>query len=159
MGQLDDSKTTEATTGITAGDYIHYKDIQNWSLQFSADADRFGNIRNALYSTPDGVYVHVTYRPGEKTQLSHGTVTQTYAVKQVGTDIETNLLGADDDANEEANYLIYDWPVYDAHWSGRTVSISTNMDGYEHVGDVDDIRDAGKHNVTFEVALNGGDDE
>lgn len=62
--QSDEAKSNE--NDIEEGDILHNPDVDEWEEMFSANADRYGNIRNVLYETPDGRYVHVSYPPARK---------------------------------------------------------------------------------------------
>lgn len=136
------------TTTIEAGDYIYSEDIEDWDELFSADGDTFGNIRNALYQTPDGTYVHLFNRPGEKVQLRDGTITKAYSVEQVGNSVSTSVTGADIE-DECVEFLIGDWDVFDSMWRGNRISVSVYRDEWP-----DEVLNAAdEHDVTFEIII------
>lgn len=131
--------------------------IEDWDELFSADADQFGNVRNVLFQRPDGLYIHTNYRPGEKSKID-GTITHTYSIKQTGETLHTELLmGAEQEialTDECRNYLIGDWgSIFDAYWSSTTISLSTHLGGWRDDFDVDRLRAAGQHDITFNLVL------
>lgn len=137
---------------------IVYRDriINNWETVFSAGVGRYGNIVSSLFKTPEGVYVHATSRPGEKTQLNDDTVTTAYKIKQVGEQVRTRLLSGEDGnvvfEDECREFITGDWTVYDAYWRRKTVSVSTitNEDAWP---DLEEHKKAGKLDITFKLYL------
>ena len=145
---------------ITEGEVpntINSNDVADWDELFSADADRFGNIRNVLFRTPDRVYVHASYKSDISVKDDDGRFVQSYKIKQTGEKLKSEMLSGEEKEtvleNECWQFITGDWPVYDAHWSGNTVSVSTLMEGFEDDFDVNDLRAAGKHDITFELKI------
>jgi len=133
-------------------------DVADWDELFYADADRFGNIRNVLFRTPEGVYVHASYKPGVSIKSDDGQFVTPYQIEQTGEDLTSEMVSGEEQEtvleDECWQFLTGDWsPVYDAHWSNNTVSVSTLMDGFEDDFDTDDLRTAGEHDITFELTI------
>jgi hypothetical protein len=137
---------------------LYTDDITGWEFCFGADADRYGDIRNELYQTPDGLYVHVCYHSDERVKLNDGTITTAHEVVQVGERIKTTLVldGAENEEDDAcADYLLGEGGVVEAHWRNTTVSLSSEygLEGWVEDYDADALRGAGKHEITFEVEL------
>jgi len=147
----NDAATDATADNYEAGDTLYQPELDNLVEHFSADADRFGNLRNALYETPDGQYVHVRWRPGESVKNDEYGIVTAYAVKQVGDRVETTLKGVEEDA-PCADFLLGHWGCSEARWSGTTVSVSTILDGWDDL-DIDALQAAGEHDISFEVTL------
>jgi hypothetical protein len=155
----NDNAATDATADqYEAGDTLYAPELDELTEHFSADADRFGNIRNALYETASGQFIHVTGRPGESVKHDEHGFVMASRVKQVGGYVETVLKGVEGQDGCCAEFLIGDWPCYDARWSGTTVSVSTILDGWDDL-DLDSLRAADEFDITFEVSLVSDDDD
>jgi len=151
------------------GDTIYANEIDitedgDWTKHQSAPKSWDSPVSYALLESPDGTYIRVSYRTDQRTLTDDGETVK-FNVRDVGTDINCTLETANGDIEGEdllANFIIGDWGVYDIKWRGKTVSVSTEMGGFEwYVDDSDypeietlwDLRDAGQHEITFKVEL------
>jgi len=139
---------------------VYSPEMDGWEKLIHGDADRFGNIRNYLFETPDGTYVHASRDTNTHVKHDEYGFCNSYSVKQVGDRIRTKMFSGEDREvvlkDECREFLTGYWGgVVGTHWSGKTVSVSLEdrYSGWEDDFDLDELYAAGPNDITFEVTL------
>ena len=126
----------------------HTLNESNATKLFAAPNPR-ADAENELWKQPDGtlIHKHINTDGGEKIIATGDTL-------DINPQLGDAPDGIDDIVAEHIEEILLGYGAcYDAHWKGDTISISTNMDGYE-AEETEQLRDAPyKHDLTATISL------